>query len=448
MALVTPLVLVLCSLAPRAAAPAGRAPPPLSGSGLRMFHVTDLHLDPSYRLTSDPAHVCASSKGSNASAPGLYGDYLCDAPYSLLRSALSELGRMVSAGDAVIWTGDSPPHVPVSELSTDLVIDILTNLTTLIQENLPPNVTVFPALGNHDYWPQDQMPGSSNVVYKAAAKLWAPWLQQEALQTLSEGGFYSQTVGPGLRLMSLNTILYYGPDKATVNSSDPAGQYDWLLRTLKGAELQGEKVLIIAHVPVGFLPFAMNTTAMRREHNERLNEIFLRFSDIIIGQFYGHTHRDSVTVQRDRTGLPVNSVFVAPAVTPIRNIKEPASNNPGLRVYILDRDYEVQDLWQLYLNLTEANLQQRALWRVSYVMTEEYGLKDLSPDSLLGLGLRLVPARSRTFQTYFNHYNVEYDPGLVCTGLCQVQQVCAVLNPDHPGYQDCLGRLWTEYGLD
>lgn len=435
----TPLVLLLwlCSVAPRAAAPTGAAPPHLSGTG-HMWHITDLHLDLSYHLDPDPAHVCASSRGSRASAPGVFGDYLCDAPYRLLLSALQTLGAMVAPDDFVIWTGDSPPHVPVSQLSTDLVIEVLTNLTMTIKKNLPPNVTVFPALGNHDYWPQDQMPGSSNAVYKAAAQLWAPWLQEEALQTLAEGGFYSQLVRPGLRLVSLNTVLYYGPDQATANASDPAGQYGWLQGTLQRAQSRSEKVLIIAHVPVGFLPFAWNTTAMRREHSERLAAIFLKFSHVIIGQFYGHTHRDSVTVQRDHTGSPVNVVFVAPAVTPIRNIKEPTSNNPGFRVYLLDQDHRVQDLVQWYLNLTEANLQQRALWRVGYVMTLEYGLKDLSPDSVLDLGLRLVSPLSRTFRTYFTHFNVEFSPELLCVGLCHIQQVCAVLHLDLAGYQDCV----------
>lgn len=34
---------------------------------------------------------------------------------------------------------------------------------------------------------QDQMPTSTNAIYQAAARLWKPWLQQEALSTLSRG---------------------------------------------------------------------------------------------------------------------------------------------------------------------------------------------------------------------------------------------------------------------
>ncbi|XP_055005116.1 acid sphingomyelinase-like phosphodiesterase 3a [Boleophthalmus pectinirostris] len=429
------LVLLLGSVARLSAAPSWR---PHSKTG-RMWHITDLHLDPSYRLGPDPGRVCASSKGAPAAAPGVFGDYLCDAPYTLLSSALQHLSKMISPQDFIIWTGDSPPHVPPSELSTDLVVQVLSNLTTSIREKIP-NVTVFPALGNHDYWPQDQIPDSPNDIYRAVSRLWAPWLQEEALQTLQQGGFYSQLARPGLRVVSLNTILYYGPNRVTQNLTDPAGQFTWLQRTLQNADRDGEKVFVIAHVPVGFLPFARNTTAMRREHNERLAAIFRRFSHVIRGQFYGHTHRDSVMVLRDQSGAAVNSLFVAPAVTPIRNIQEPFSNNPSFRVYLFHLEsYDLQDLWQFYLNLTEANVQQRAQWRLEYVMTAAFDLKDLSPESLLGLGLSLVAPQSKTFQTYFSHFNVDFDPRLRCQGQCQVLQVCAVLHVDQDGYQDCTG---------
>lgn len=115
------------------------------------------------------------------------------------------------------------------------------------------------------------MPASTNAIYRAAAELWKPWLQPEALLTLSQGGvfhtsivflcrlnllpaaltscfsvpaggFYSQLVKPGLRVVSLNTILYYGPNKVTSNMTDPAGQFEWLQKTLQTAAQNREKV--------------------------------------------------------------------------------------------------------------------------------------------------------------------------------------------------------------
>ena len=62
------------------------------------------------------------------------------------------------------------------------------------------------------------------------------------------------------------------------------------------------KVFVIAHVPVGYLPWARDTTAIREIHNEQLVSIFRKYSDIIAGQFYGHTHRDSIMVLQDKQG--------------------------------------------------------------------------------------------------------------------------------------------------
>lgn len=316
-------------------------------------------------------------------------------------------------------------------------------MTQTIRQHFP-NLTVFPALGNHDYWPQDQMLTTTNAIYKAAAQLWKPWLQTEALLTLSQGGFYSQLVKPGLRLLSLNTILYYGPNKVTRNMTDPAGQFEWLEKTLEKAAQSQEKVYIIAHVPVGYLPFVRNTTAVRESHNERLVSIFRQYSDVIAGHFYGHTHRDSIMVLLDKQGKPVNSLFVSPAVTPIKAVLEPYSNNPGFRMYLYNpKDYALLDIWQYYLNLTEANEKQRSDWRLEYIMTEAFGLTDLQPQSLLQLGLSLRLPQTKAFDMYFSHYMVSYNSSIICDGDCKLYQVCAVLYLDQLSYSKCLaGREW------
>ncbi|XP_068432607.1 cyclic GMP-AMP phosphodiesterase SMPDL3A [Clinocottus analis] len=437
------VVLLLCAAAPLAAAPAGSDFLPATG---RFWHITDLHLDPSYRLAPDPTKVCSSSKGAAAPHAGPYGDFLCDSPYALIQSALAHMAPLTRPQDFIIWTGDSPPHVPVGELTTDTVIEVISNMTRTIRQHFP-NVTVYPALGNHDYWPQDQMSSSSNAVYEAAAQLWKPWLQTDALLTLSQGGFYSQLVKPGLRLLSLNTILYYGPNKVTENMTDPAGQFEWLEKTLQEAARSLEKVYIIAHVPVGYLPFARNITAMRESHNERLVAIFRKYSDVIAGQFYGHTHRDSIMVLLDRRGKPVNSVFVSPAVTPIKNVLDPYSNNPAFRAYLYDTDdYGLLDIWQYYLNLTEANEKQSSDWRLEYIMTKAFGLTDLRPQSLLRLGRSFQRPRAEAFAVYFGHFMVAYDRSIVCEGDCKLSQVCALLHLDGPSYSTCVAEGERRHG--
>ncbi|KAG9283069.1 acid sphingomyelinase-like phosphodiesterase 3a [Astyanax mexicanus] len=406
----------------------------------KFWHISDLHLDPTYHITTDPSKVCFSSKGFPVKNPGLFGDFLCDSPYQLILSAFSHMKHVEQQPEFIIWTGDSPPHVPPEELSTDAVISVTSNMTHTIRQFFP-QLPVYPALGNHDYWPQDQLPAKTNAVYEAVAKLWAPWLSSEALATLREGGFYSQLIKPGLRVVSLNTNFYYTPNKATENLTDPGGQFKWLQDTLELSKQSLEKVYVIAHVPIGYLPYAKDTTAMREHHNEKLVDIFRSYSSIIQGQFYGHTHRDSIMVLLDQQGKPVNSIFVTPAVTPIKSPGEPFSNNPGVRMYLYDtQDYGLQDLWQYYLNLTEANKKEQPNWSLEYTMTEAFAIKDIQPQSLHELALKFEAPQSKDFQKYFTHFMVSYSDTITCEGVCKMVQVCSVHYLDRDSYSQCMKK--------
>ncbi|XP_072499291.1 cyclic GMP-AMP phosphodiesterase SMPDL3A [Notamacropus eugenii] len=424
-------------------APAARIQDPAVG---QFWHVTDLHLDPTYHITEDRTKVCSSSKGENASNPGPFGDFLCDSPYQLILSAFNFIKSSGQQASFMIWTGDSPPHVPVKELSTDVVINVIGNMTTTIQ-SLFPNFQVFPALGNHDYWPQDQLPVSTSKVYEAVANFWKPWLTEEAIHTLRIGGFYSQTVPShlsrqSLRIISLNTNLYYGPNAVTLNKTDPANQFEWLENTLNSSRQNKEKVYVIAHVPVGYLPCSRNTTAMREYYNEKLIDIFHKYSDIIVGQFYGHTHRDSIMVLSDRKGNPVSSLFVAPAVTPVKNVLEKQTNNPGVRLFQYDlHDYRLLDTWQYYLNLTEANMKEESTWKLEYILTKAYGIEDLQPKNLYDLAKQFTVLDSKQFLTYYKYFFVSYDSNIICDRECKTNQICAIMNLDQASYTDCLKQF-------
>ncbi|XP_076128668.1 cyclic GMP-AMP phosphodiesterase SMPDL3A [Alosa pseudoharengus] len=409
-----------------------------NGNVGKFWHISDLHLDPSYHVTKDRTKVCLSSSDRPASDPGAYGDYMCDSPYQLISSAFQFMKHESPQPDFMIWTGDSPPHVRAEELSTQQVIDILANTTHTIRE-LFPSLTVYPAVGNHDYWPQDQLPATTNEIYQAVAKLWAGWLKPEALATLREGGFYSQLVRPQLRLVSLNTILYYGPNNVTENMTDPAGQLKWLQNTLEASRQNMEKVYIIAHVPIGYLPYAMDTTAMREVYNERLVEMFRDYSDLISGQFYGHTHRDSIMVMLGRQGKPLGSVFVTPSITPWKGARDPYSNNPGVRMYLYDpADYGVLDVWQYYLNLTEANREGSSAWTLEYSLTQAFELPDARPQSLHKLGLSLAQPQSKAFRKYFTYFMVSYNDTITCEGYCKTIQICSLMFVDRDSYSACM----------
>ncbi|XP_005487813.1 cyclic GMP-AMP phosphodiesterase SMPDL3A isoform X2 [Zonotrichia albicollis] len=415
----------------------------------QFWHVSDLHLDPTYHITPDRTKVCSSSKGVNASNPGPFGDFLCDSPYQLILSAFEFMNDSKEQVSFMIWTGDSPPHVPINELSTKLVISIIGNLSSTIR-NFFPDLQVFPALGNHDYWPQDQLPVTTSEVYNAVADFWKPWLNDEAIHTFRKGGFYTQLFESSnshqpLRIISLNTNLYYSPNKVTVNITDPANQFAWLEDILETSSQKQEKVYIIGHVPVGYLPYARNTTAIREYYNERLVKIFRKYSSVIAGQFFGHTHRDSIMVLLDEEEKPVNSLFVAPAVTPVKSVLQTESNNPGVRLYQYDLfDYSLLDLWQFYLDLRDANKKNESNWKLEYILTKTYGIEDLKPESLYEMAKQLSMPHSTLFEQYYSNYIVSYDKTILCEEGCKTCQICAIQYLDSSSYTDCINQeaMW------
>lgn len=58
----------------------------------------------------------------------------------------------------------------------------------------------------------------------------------------------------------------------------------WLEDTLEKARDEGERVIIIGHIPLGALTL--------NSFSEWFQQLVVEYSDIIVLQVYGHTHRD------------------------------------------------------------------------------------------------------------------------------------------------------------
>lgn len=105
--------------------------PKASGERVKVLHMSDFHLDPRYKVSSDAN--CSSglcSRSNNAPTTGqitfpapAYGAFKCDTPYDLGLAALAAVGPLTGAGKDqkslawIIYTGDLVSHDPQSELS-------------------------------------------------------------------------------------------------------------------------------------------------------------------------------------------------------------------------------------------------------------------------------------------------------------------------------------------
>ncbi|XP_007555851.1 sphingomyelin phosphodiesterase [Poecilia latipinna] len=410
--------------------------PPKPGSPQsRVLFLTDIHWDKEYE-TGSPADCreplcCRADSGVpkwKRRGAGYWGTYSkCDLP---LRTVENLLENAAKAGpwDWVYWTGDIPAHNVWSQTRNQQLTE-LTVISKLIQKYLGANVTVYPAVGNHESTPVNSFPPpfvhgnrSSAWLYNKMAEEWAQWLPEQALKTLRYGGFYTLEIQPGLRVVSLNMNFCARENFwLLVNSTDPANQLQWLVQVLQASEDRGEKVHIIGHIPPGL---CLGSWSWNYYH------IVNRYESTITGQFFGHTHLDEFQMFYDEETMtrPLGVAFIAPSATTYVNL------NPGYRIYYVDGNYKtssrlVLDHETYILNLTEANHdpksdnpEQNPKWSLLYRATEAYGLSSLFPSDYNAL-LRTFISDDRTFQKfwYLRHKGHVSEP---CEEACKTATLC------------------------
>uniref|UniRef100_A0A3P9NDJ8 Acid sphingomyelinase-like phosphodiesterase n=1 Tax=Poecilia reticulata TaxID=8081 RepID=A0A3P9NDJ8_POERE len=406
----------------------------------RFWHITDLHWDPTYKLTDNPNLVCASSGNRPALSAGKFGAYACDAPWHLINSSVYAMKRILPDPDFIVWTGDDTPHVQNEDLGEEKVINIIGNLTQIITEVFP-YTKVYSALGNHDYHPKSQLPPGPNSIYDKIAEMWSGWLEPDSKQSFKNGGYYTEKLlnRAGYRVLVLNTNLYYYQNKETMNDDDPAGQFSWLDQTLTAASNNKEKVYIIGHVPPGFFEKKRSTSWFTKKFNARYLELIQKHHSVIIGQFFGHHHTDSFRMFYNTEGLPISAMFLSPGVTPwettLPGVKDGA-NNPGIRVFEYDTEtLLVKDVVTYYLNLTHANADAER-WEKEYRLTESFRVPDASPGSMHQV-LERMASDHCYLQKYYEFNSVSYDL-TECDGDCRVDHVCAAGEVDFKRYEECL----------
>ncbi|GIY72021.1 sphingomyelin phosphodiesterase, partial [Caerostris extrusa] len=147
-----------------------------------------------------------------------------------------------------------------------------------------------------------------------------------------------------------------------LNSTDPGHELEWLVHQLQDAELHGEKVHIIGHIPPGHSDCLPVWSA-------NYYRIINRFENTVAGQFFGHSHLDELEVFYGEDQRPTSVAYIGPSVTSYDGV------NPSYRIYTVDGSHPksssaVLDHETYYLNLTEANLWNRPTWRMSYSAAE------------------------------------------------------------------------------
>ena len=354
-AIIMLLLVVLCAVAPSS----GGVLEEEAASPLRVWHLTDVHVDPWYVVGADASScyceitmpggppelpVCYQARAAdgqcmwgdpcnctlshhdstpntaNGSA-GVFGNSEgnCATPKSLYESALAFMraGRVGSGNEAgaplVYFTGDfaeAGASVPCDgtvnyTVAQQQINDIISYDWRTLHAALP-NATVLGTLGNHDAAPGDVFYGTTRQawLYNHLGQVWADDLGHDssALASVRKGGWYATRPVKGLTVISLNINYWETQNPQTADSSSEASklgedQFLWLQAALQAAETAGDKVHIIGHQPPGPNPPGPGDVWVAGAW-PRFSMLVERFQHIVTGAFFGHVHTDEWTLLR------------------------------------------------------------------------------------------------------------------------------------------------------
>lgn len=347
----------------------------------------------------------------------------CDAPEALAQETLAWLERdWADKLDFVVWTGDNARHdwdkkrrqairrkrqevLHTNQLAVDWMASAMKN------------IPVIPSLGNNDVWPHNQVQ-DADAMLPAYHYMWQSWIPANQKNTFLERGYYYVDVDPRLRVVALNTMLWFHKNKAVHSCKElgpPRAHLTWLENVLQDARASRQAVLLTGHVPPSPKDY-------RSSCFDAYVALTTRYADVICGQLFGHLNMDHFLlyssqpqVQTSRNigkyvgwlrnmytsvadldhGLAddntpaLAAVQVSPSVLPVYY--------PGIRIYKYDTDFQprkaLRSYAQYYANITRWEQDHKSDEPLEYEIeytTDEYSLPDLSAESLYGMVKRMV----------------------------------------------------------
>ncbi|XP_045465382.1 acid sphingomyelinase-like phosphodiesterase 3a [Harmonia axyridis] len=402
------------------------------------WHITDIHYDSLYHNGARKGCWKAEHEGGNSASrlqrgpAGRFGDYSCDASWDLIESAAQMMKSKHNDVNVefILWTGDSLSHFTKHHQDTKK-LETLQNLTDLLHKTFSSQF-VFPALGHDD-------PSSR----KKMGEMWSRWFPADSLKTFVQGGYYMfERKTEKLQIVVLNTNLM----RKGENDVDAAKQWDWLLAVMRKLKKNGETAYLVGHMAPGCderqrAIQGTHSQAFTDYYNKKYLSLVRQFSEIIVGQFFGHLHSDTFRVIYNERGHPASWAMLAPALTPRRTADGP--NNPGLRLYKFNQNTgQILDYTQYYLDLTTANLDNQAKWSVEYNFSAHYMINNITPLALHNLAEKLSNASgdNPTFNRYYRANSVRFHSNQhsSCDATCAHAHYCGITRLDYQEHEHCL----------
>ncbi|QSZ28951.1 hypothetical protein DSL72_003458 [Monilinia vaccinii-corymbosi] len=290
----------------------------------RFLHITDLHHDPHYKVSSstDEDDACHRGKGT----AGTYGAETtdCDTPQSLIDATFKWIKENVRDNvDFVVWTGDSARHDSDEKIPRvqSEVLDTNRRIASKFLETFGNgedlSIPVISTFGNNDILPHNILLSGPNKWFKTYTDIWDKFIPEEQRHGFQRGGWYYVEVIPNkLAVFSLNTLYFFSHNAAVDGCalrSEPGYEHmEWLRIQLQFMRDRGMKVILTGHVP----PARTDSKSLWDETCWQKYTLWLQqYRDIVVGGLFGHMNIDHFMIQdtKDIDLLLFESKSTAPA---------------------------------------------------------------------------------------------------------------------------------------
>lgn len=126
-------------------------------------------------------------------------------------------------------------------------------------------------------------------------------------------GFYSAYIASGLRLISVNSVLF-SKKRRNVDAKDALKQLSWLEQQLNEAEKKDEAVLITMHIPPGRNVYNHNKF-WKDENLEQFLQLVKDYKNVIIGILVSHTHNEEWKIIKDKKDHDLAGIYFTPGLS-------------------------------------------------------------------------------------------------------------------------------------
>eukprot|EP01080_Neovahlkampfia_damariscottae_P006734 gene6734-10899_t len=407
------------------------------------WQISDPHFDSNYKEGGDKENcnyeiVCCRHIFPNTTKKaGKFGapdGMNCNSPLVTIKSTFNFIktltARLNPKPSFLLMTGDYAGHdIELQTKEGNLQkIKEFTDFT----EDMNSGMKIYPSFGNHDGFPCDTLNDKQpNDMLNQLSRIWSKHrLTPESINNIRKGGYYTERIMPGLRVINMNTqwSSMLNAYLLVDSSKDHANHMKFIKDSLELAARNNEKVIILGHIrPRG------DSTRWFPSKLLEFEELIQKHHQRIIGQFYGHTHTDSISFMMNKDNKIINPMFVGGVIV------TKTKKHPTVRLYKYNADdFKLLDYEDFYIPLKESEAIGEIIWKSLYKFTEEYNLPDLSNESFEKL-YESFKISDVNWKKYLWNYRSRYT-NKVCQGNCKKTELCKMISPTQQRLMECLKR--------